>query len=243
MANRYYKRPIQYPVAFLSFKPRLPPPPPPPQYTVTFAHCTAAECVCSAVWGAVCLTYSISRYPPSDRSTGFADFDQTYEQGGVSCIGPALQQLFTRCGVSPPPPADTPPHPRMLHADHHGPFICGHKQCTPPCPNTGLSKHGDPVFLHFWFFLGTIVLAAPIQHRMCFVALCGLWEGSVWVAKCWCKFNSMCSCALGCVLACRAPFCSQEGVGLGDVCNMCSVVHATWACPNTATPCFCTFAP
>ena len=133
-------------------------PPPPPEYrravvvlrdTVTFAHCTAAECVCWGVWGAVCLFYSISRYPPSDRSTGFALTRRTYEQGGGSCIGPALQQLFTRGGISPRRPADTPPHPRILHADHHGPFIFGRKQWNPPCPNTVLSKHGDPMFLHF----------------------------------------------------------------------------------------------
>ena len=33
----------------------------------------------------------------------------------------------------------------------------------PPGPNTGLSKHGDPVFPHFWVFFGTIVFAVPIQ--------------------------------------------------------------------------------
>ena len=35
--------------------------------------------------------------------------------------------------------------------------------CCTPCPNTGLSKHGDPVFPHFWAFFGTIVFAVPIQ--------------------------------------------------------------------------------
>ena len=36
---------------------------------------------------------------------------------------------------------------------------------TPPplCPHTGLSKHSDPVFPHFWVFLGTIVLRVPSQ--------------------------------------------------------------------------------
>ena len=36
----------------------------------------------------------------------------------------------------------------------------------------------------------------------------------------------MCSGVLGCVLACWAPFCNHEGVGLPYVCNACSVVRA-----------------
>ena len=37
-----------------------------------------------------------------------------------------------------------------------------------------------------------------------------LQEGSLWVSKCWCSWNSMCSCVLGCMLACWAPFCNDE---------------------------------
>ena len=57
------------------------------------------------------------------------------------------------------------------------------------------------------------------------------------MALCWCGCHSMCSCVLGCVLACWARFCSHEGVAY--VCNMCSVVRegVARACPNMATPC------
>ena len=49
------------------------------------------------------------------------------------------------------------------------------------------------------------------SNPMWFVVLCRLQEGSVWVAKCWCSCNSMCSCALGCVLACCFVLpCSEE---------------------------------
>ena len=51
------------------------------------------------------------------------------------------------CAVSPSPDA-TPP---------------------PPCPDTGLSKHSDPAFPHFWVFFGVITLAVPIQQKMWFV--------------------------------------------------------------------------
>ena len=33
----------------------------------------------------------------------------------------------------------------------------------PPCANTGLSKHGDPVFPHFWSFFGTVVFSVLMQ--------------------------------------------------------------------------------
>ena len=34
----------------------------------------------------------------------------------------------------------------------------------PLCPDTGLSQHGDPVFLHFWAFLGgTIIFGVPVS--------------------------------------------------------------------------------
>ena len=80
------------------------------------------------------------------------------------------------------------------------------------CPNTGLSKHSDPMFPPFEDFFGTIVFAVPMQWRMWFVALCMLQAGSIWVPKCWCSCNSMCSCVLGCMLACWTPFCGHEGV-------------------------------
>ena len=41
----------------------------------------------------------------------------------------------------------------------------------PPWPNTGLSKHGDPAFPHFWTFLGTIVLRFR-SSRECGLQLC-----------------------------------------------------------------------
>ena len=96
----------------------------------------------------------------------------------------------------------------------------------PPCPNMGLSEHGDPVFLQCWPFFGTIVFAVPIPKRMWFVALWRLQEGSIWVTKCVCSCNSRCSCVLGCMLACWTPFCCDEGVGLAYVCKMCSVLRA-----------------
>ena len=49
-------------------------------------------------------------------------------------------------------------------------FVFVLKNVTPPCPNTGLSKHGDPVFPHFLAFFGTIIFAVPIHLRMWFVA-------------------------------------------------------------------------
>ena len=49
----------------------------------------------------------------------------------------------------------------------------------------------------------------------------------MWVSKCWCNCNSMCSCVLGCMLAGWTPFCSHEGGGLAYVCNMCSVARGT----------------
>ena len=72
-------------------------------------------------------------------------------------------------------------------------------------------KHGNPVYRHFWVFFGTIVFADAVQWRMWFVALCRLQEGSIWVSKCW-RSCSMCSCVVGCMPACWAPFCSHEHV-------------------------------
>ena len=53
-------------------------------------------------------------------------------------------------------------------------------QCTPPppCPNTGLSKYGDPVFPDVWAFLGTVVFAIPVQWRRRSAALCRRQEGA-----------------------------------------------------------------
>ena len=39
-----------------------------------------------------------------------------------------------------------------------------------PCPNTGLSIQGIPVFLHFWGFPGTIIFEVP--NRECSLSLC-----------------------------------------------------------------------
>ena len=66
-----------------------------------------------------------------------------------------------------------------------------------------------PCFRTFGFFFRIIVFPVSIQSRVWFVAVCGLQEGSVWVAKCWCGCNSMCSVVLGCLLACWTPFCSH----------------------------------
>ena len=83
-------------------------------------------------------------------------------------------------------------------------------QTSPPCANMGLSKHGGPVFPHVWAFSGTIVFAVSIL-RECGLYLCvGLQSQSHTKSKCWCRFNSVCSCALGCVLACWTPFGSHE---------------------------------
>ena len=38
-----------------------------------------------------------------------------------------------------------------------------HLPPPPPRPNMGLSKHGEPVFPHYWVSFGAIVFAAPIQ--------------------------------------------------------------------------------
>ena len=104
------------------------------------------------------------------------------------------------------------------------PPLLMHHWCPPPlCPDTGLSKHGDPVL---WAFVGTIVFADIIQLRLWFVALCRLQEGSTWVPMCCCSCTFMCSCVLGWMLPCWTPFRSHEGVGLACVCNMCSLVRA-----------------
>ena len=38
--------------------------------------------------------------------------------------------------------------------------------CPSPCPNTRLSKDGDPVFPYFWAFVGIIGLVVPMEQRM-----------------------------------------------------------------------------
>ena len=48
----------------------------------------------------------------------------------------------------------------------------------------------------------------------------------MWVSKWWCGCASMSSCVLGRMPACWAPFCRDEGVGVADVCNTCSMVRA-----------------
>ena len=60
-------------------------------------------------------------------------------------------------------------HRVMWLEDGVGTRICvremrNHYTVVPhPDPDTGLSKHGDPVFLHCWAFFGTIVFAVPTQ--------------------------------------------------------------------------------
>ena len=70
-------------------------------------------------------------------------------------------------------------------------------------------------------------------------------EGSIWVTKCCYSYNSMCSCTLGCMPVCWTLFHSHERlVGLCLQLVFRSTCHAlTRACPNTGTPCFCTFGP
>ena len=63
------------------------------------------------------------------------------------------------------------------------------------CPNTGLSKHGDHAFPHFG-----VQFQSNGECGLSF--FCRLQEGSTWVAKCWCSYDSMCYCALRDVLAC-----------------------------------------
>ena len=63
--------------------------------------------------------------------------------------------------------------------------------------------------------------------------------------KCWCSSNSMCFCVLGCMLACSL-YCHVLGIRVG-LCLLhvfrAVTRHLPRACPNTATPCFRTFAP
>ena len=80
-----------------------------------------------------------------------------------------------------------------------------HITSPPFCPHMGLCKHGDPVLPHFWAFFG--------NHRFCGSnpkekVVCRLQE-RIWVSKCWCSCNYMCSCVLGCVLAYWTLLCSH----------------------------------
>ena len=58
---------------------------------------------------------------------------------GGEGLGPACNPRLLLDRKSPPPPPPT------------------------PCPDTGLSKHGHPVFPHFWVFFATSVFAVPIH--------------------------------------------------------------------------------
>ena len=121
-----------------------------------------------------------------------------------------------------------------------------HSKVTPPptpCPDTGLPKHANPVFPHFWVFFATIAFPVPfpIEKVVCsFVQAAGRVSmgGKVFgVAVIPCALVFWGPVALYChVLRGWVGLCLQH-----VFCDTCRAV--TRACPSTATPCFRTLLP
>ena len=132
----------------------------------------------------------------------------TRAKGGGSTVRMGLWQSQY---LNLPSAAECEAHSRYLSSEPHSAghdrlqaqahlFHKSYPNPTPTPPDTGLSKHGDPVFPHFWAFFGTIVCVVLIHWRMWFAALCRLQEGSIWVSKCWRSCNSMCSWVWMCIV-------------------------------------------
>ena len=57
----------------------------------------------------------------------------------------------------------------------------------------------------------------------------------MWVAKCWCGCDSMCSCVVGCVPACWTPFCWL----VSAACVPWYVLRSNTGLPTHGNPYFC----